>query len=140
DSCYIVDSPDQRFCRNTLPFRGQTQVKFSGAYPLPWWGLQVSGVLQNLAGTPISASYVATNAEIVPTLGRNLGQCRGAATCNGTVTINNLFEPNTEFEERLTQFDIRFIKRFHWGRSNVMGTFDIYNPFNDNTVTDITTR
>jgi hypothetical protein len=141
NECYVVDTPEQlRFCEVTLPWRGQTQVKLSGAYPLPWWGLQVSAVLQNLPGAPISASYVASNAEVAPSLGRNLGQCRGAATCNGQVTIANLFEPNTMFEDRLNQFDLRFIKRIPWGRASMMGTFDIYNLFNASTVTDITTR
>ena len=141
DQCFVVDSPEQqRYCRVTLPFEGQTQIKFSGAYPLPWWGLQLSGVLQSLPGTPVSASYVASNAEIAPSLGRNLGQCRGSATCNGTVTINNLFEPNTMFESRLTQVDMRVSKRFRWGPASVMGTFDIYNIFNDSTITDVNTR
>ena len=44
------------------------------------------------------------------------------------------------FEDRLNQFDLRFIKRIPWGRASVMGTFDIYNLFNASTVTDITTR
>jgi hypothetical protein len=54
------------------------------------WDFEVSGVFQNLPGIPITASYAATNAEIRPTLGRNLGQCGTSATCTGTVTINNL--------------------------------------------------
>jgi len=101
---------------------------------------QVSGVLQNLPGIPITASYVATNGEIVPTLGRNLGQCRDAAVCNGTVTLNNLFEPNTRFADRLSQLDLRFSKAVHLGRSKIQGLFDIYNVFNANTVLSINNR
>ena len=33
--------------------------------------------------------------------------------CNGTVTLNNLFEPNTEFADRLTQLDLRLTKNHH---------------------------
>ena len=43
----------------------------------------MSGVWQTLPGIPISASYVATNAEVQPSLGRPLS---GNAT---TVTLNN---------------------------------------------------
>jgi hypothetical protein len=109
DNCAMVDSPDQRFCENTLPWRGQTQVKFNGVYPLPW-DLQASAVFQNLPGIPIAASYVATNAQIAPTLGRNLGSCSTRVPCTGTLTLNNLFEPNTRFEDRLTQVDVRLTK------------------------------
>src|SRR5262249_22819829 len=44
DSCFVVNSPqDARpgFCHATYPFKGQTQIKVSGTYPLPW-NLQAS--------------------------------------------------------------------------------------------------
>ena len=80
NNCAAPDVTPQ-FCENTLPFSGELQIKVSGAYPLPWWGLQLSGVLQNLSGRPIAATYVATNAQIAPSLGRNLaaGRRRGRA-------------------------------------------------------------
>jgi hypothetical protein len=140
DQCAVVDSPQvQLFCQYELPWRGQTQVKLNGMYPLPW-DIQVSAVFQNLPGIPVSASYVATNAEIRPSLGRNLGQCRGSTTCNGTVTINNLFEPNTEFADRLTQLDVRLTKSITFGSMRVQGMFDIYNIFNANTVLALNNR
>ena len=74
----------QDFCHIVLPFEGQTQFKFSGAYPLPW-DFQASATYQNLPGIPVSSTYVASNAVIRPSLGRNLGQCATSATCNGTV-------------------------------------------------------
>ena len=138
DNCAVIDSP-QIFCKNSLPWTGQTQIKINGSYPLPG-DLQVSGVLQNLPGIPITASYVASNGEIAPTLGRNLGQCRDAAVCNGTVTLANLFEPNTEFADRLSQLDLRFSKVVHVGRQRIQGLFDIYNVFNANTVLSINNR
>jgi hypothetical protein len=69
------------------------QGQYNGAYPLPWWMVQLASTFQNIPGPVPSASYVATNAQIAPTLGRNLGQCTGSARCNGTVTIANPFEP-----------------------------------------------
>src|SRR3989475_11510128 len=35
-------SASTEFCRMTLPFEGQTQVKLSGSYPLPFWGLETA--------------------------------------------------------------------------------------------------
>ena len=133
-------SASTEFCRITLPFEGQTQVKLSGSYPLPFWGIETAATFQNLPGIPVLASYVATNAQVAPSLGRNLGQCGTAATCNGTVTIANAFEPNTEFGDRLTQVDVRLSKRIPLGRARVMAMFDIYNLFNASTITAINTR
>ncbi len=128
------------FCRVTLPWEGQTQWKFSGAYPLPWWGLQVAGTFQNLPGLPITASYVASNAQVASSLGRNLSACGAAATCTATATVAHLFEPNTRFEKRLTQFDVRLSKRLQLGRARVTGMFDVYNLFNASTITGLNTR
>lgn len=94
---------------------------------------------QNIPGGPITASYTATNAQIAPSLNRNLGQCRGAATCSGTVTIANLFEPNTLFGERIQQIDIRTNKRFQMGHVRVAAKFDVYNITNNNVVLAINT-
>ena len=103
------------FCRVTLPWSAQTQVKFAANYPLPWWGLQASGMFQNLAGIPYFANRVFTNAEIAPSLGRNL-----AAGPNGTVNVQ-LLVPNTEFEDRLNQFDFRLTKTVTIGESPAAG-------------------
>lgn len=134
--CAVVDAPIQ-FCDNEPPF--QTQIKFSGSYPVPFWGLQVAGTFQNLPGVPIAATHVATNAEVASSLGRNLGQCRGAAVCNGTVTVQ-LVAPNTMFEERLTQVDFRVSKALRFGGTRLQAMFDIYNLLNASTVLAINSR
>ena len=59
------------FCRVELPWGAGTQIKLNGSYTLPY-DVQASAAFQNLPGTMISASYVATNADIRPSLGRNL--------------------------------------------------------------------
>jgi hypothetical protein len=116
------------FCEVVLPWSAQTQVKFAGNYPLPWWGLQASATYQNLPGIPIFANYVATNAQIAPSLGRNL-----AAGTGGTVAIA-LLVPNTLFEDRLNQVDVRLTKIFQLGRVRAQGRFDVYNLFNASTI------
>jgi hypothetical protein len=137
-TCFVVNSPgDMRFCDDTPPYL--TQLKFFAVYPLPWWGLRTSATYQSLPGVPISASYVATNAEIAPTLGRNLGSCRGSATCNGNVTIP-LIAPDTLFGDRMHQVDFRLGKTIRVGRTRVEAQFDLYNLANSNAVLAINSR
>ena len=127
DQCDAPDIPAQ-FCRNTQPLSGQTQFKMSGAYPLPW-DLQASATIQNLPGVPVSATYAATNAEIAPSLGRNLAACGAATVCNATATVS-LMEPNTVFEERYTLFDVRISKTMNLGHFRVQPRLDVYNLLN----------
>jgi len=138
NNCAAADVVPQ-FCENTLPFSGELQVKISGAYPLPWWGLQLSGVLQNLSGRPQAATYVATNAQIAPSLGRNLAACGAAATCTATATVT-ILEPNTMFENRYTLLDLRLGKTFRLDRLRIMPRLDVYNSLNSDAVNTLNTR
>ena len=115
------------YCHVSPPWSAGTQVKFSGVYPLPW-DFQSSATLQNLPGIPYLASYVATNAEIAPSLGRNL-----AAGARGTATID-LIPPGTAYEDRITQMDFRLSRTFTFGRARAQGMFDIYNLFNSSPI------
>jgi hypothetical protein len=118
DNCSTPDVPMQ-FCRRTVPFKAQTDIQVSGVYPLPWWQLQASAVYQNLPGVPRAASYVAANAEIAPSLGRNLAACPNVSgLCNAT-TVVDLVEPNALFESRGSQLDLRLSKMFQFGRARV---------------------
>jgi hypothetical protein len=128
------------FCRVSLPWQGQTQVKLSGAYPLPWWDLKVAATFQSLPGAVNLASFAATNAQIAPSLGRNVSACGTAATCTATVTLSNIFAPNILWENRLNQTDLRFSRTFRLGSARVMGMFDIYNLLNASTITNMNTR
>jgi hypothetical protein len=121
-ACEVIDSPQQElFCDVTPPL--QPNVKVFGTYPLPW-DIQFSGALQNVAGAPITANYVARNAEIQPSLGRPL-----SAGVNATVTLP-LIEPGTMYDSRQTQFDIRVSKRFQVGRTRILGSLDVFNLLN----------
>jgi hypothetical protein len=117
----------QDYCHISPPWAAGTQVKFLVVYPLPW-KLQTSATYQNITGIPITATYPATNAQIAPSLGRNL-----AAGPAGTATID-LISNNTEFEDRLQQVDLRFTRSFQAGKVRVRGNFDIYNIFNTTAV------
>jgi hypothetical protein len=115
---------------------GGTQVKVEGSYPLPWYGIQASLVYQNLAGILFNTSYVATNAQIAPSLGRNLSSCGATNPCSTTITLSNaLYSPNTQSEARLNQLDLRFTKLFKIKeRVQIKANFDIYNIANSNTI------
>jgi hypothetical protein len=145
DNCSVVDSPHLKsdaFCHITPPWSAGTQVKVTGTYPLPA-GFAVSGNFQNLPGVligsiattgttpPGAATLTYTNAEIAPSLGRNL-----SAGPTATVTIP-ILPPATMYEDRLTQLDLRLTKNFRFGGARVQGQFDMYNVFNGTTVLSV---
>jgi len=162
DNCLLIDSPstvvagtpagaqlavptqDARpgFCRVGTPWwSGGTAFGFNVVYPLPW-KIQTSAIYQNKPGFPIRATYVATNAEIRPSLRRHLAACpsQTAATCNQTATIA-LIPNNTLFGERIKQLDFRLSRFFRvGGRARVQGNLDIYNILNENTILNEQTR
>lgn len=115
------------YCDVVLSWANQTQVKFILVYPLPM-DLQASATFQSLPGIPIYATYVAGNAQIAPSLGRNL-----SAGANGTVTID-LIEPNTRFEDRLQQVDFRLTRTFRVRHVKLQGNFDAFNVFNSSAI------
>jgi hypothetical protein len=122
-----TDPRTDAYCHQRTPWMSATQVKLSGSYALPWWGLQTSGTFQNLPGIPVTARYVASNAVISPSLGRNLN---GAA--NATI---NLIPQNSIFEKRISQVDTRVTKVFRLANSRrVQVMFDVYNVLNANSV------
>jgi hypothetical protein len=126
DTCFVVNSPqDLRFCHQRNP---TTQIKFNGTYAFPW-NLQVSAVFQNLDGIPILANYPATNAQIAPSLGRNLSECAGVAVCNATLTVP-LILPNSLREPRQNEVDLRLTRTFPFGTTRLHARFDVYNLFN----------
>ena len=85
-------------------------MKLLGVYPLPWQGIQTAATFQSLPGPQITASRTYTNAEILPSLGRNLAS--GAA---GTASVP-LIAPGTMYDERLYQLDFRASKIFRFGQ------------------------
>ena len=81
----------------------------------------------------------ATNAEIRPTLGRDLGQCRGAAVCNANVVVD-MIPPDTEFEDRLQEMDVRLTRSFRVRTLRLRANADVYNLLNAANVLNMTTR
>jgi len=106
-----------------MPYRGQTQVKAFGSYPLPG-DFVVSAVFQNIAGPPVTAEYSVPTAQIAPSLGRNLAG--GART-----VVVPLVQPGTMFADRMTRLDLRLGKRLRLTeRVTLQGNLNVFNVFN----------
>lgn len=140
-SCVVVDAPVQ-FCENAEPFF-RPDFKFSGIYPLPFWGLQASATFQHLPGIYIGSNatsqgspldYVATSADVRPSLGRSL------ATGAGGVATVVLVEPNTMFGDPVNQVDARLTKSLRVGQSRMQGMFEIYNLMNADSILAVIPR
>jgi hypothetical protein len=154
DSCATVDYPQDAktgvganiirantdpivpgYCRSSPPWLAGTQLKFMLIYPLPF-SVQTSVIYQNIAGIENSATYTATNAQIAPSLGRNLAQCSTAAVCTATVTMA-LDPPGASYEPRLQQVDVRFSRSVRMNKYRLRGSVDIANLFNANSVLNV---
>jgi hypothetical protein len=118
-------NPSQLYCHVEGTFL--SQIKLMGSYTVPRIDVQVTASLQSLPGPEIVASYVASNAVVRPSLGRNLA---GGLT---NVTVN-LIEPRTLYGERLNQLDLRIGKILQMGPMRATASFDLYNAFNSSAV------
>jgi hypothetical protein len=92
------------------------------AYLIPAIGVQVSGTYQNQQGAQLAANLVVPNAQIAPSLGRNL-----SGSTNATVQI---IEPGTLYGDRLNQLDLRVGKVFRFSSRRATVNLDIYNATN----------
>jgi hypothetical protein len=120
-----VFNPSELYCHVTGKFL--TQLKLVGSYTVPRIDVQLTASFQNLPGPEIAANYVATNAVVAPSLGRNLS---GGAN---NVTVN-LIPPRTMYGERLNQLDLRIGKILRVGRTRFTATLDLYNALNSSDV------
>lgn len=120
NNCFVVDSPQLRFCDVKPPF--QPQIKLLGTLPLPW-DIQTAATFQSNPGPAILQNYVASGSQIQG-LGRPL-----STGANGTVSVP-LIEPGTQFAERLYQVDVRVTKSIRVRGRRIQGMVDIDNLFN----------
>jgi hypothetical protein len=130
DNCEIREklpeiAPTNPYCRTETDFL--TNVKFATSYTIPRADVLVSGTFRSTQGPEILANYVATNAVIAPSLGRNLSG-------NAANVQVNLVEPGTMYGERLNQVDVRAAKIFRFGRTKTTVNFDVYNVLNASNV------
>jgi hypothetical protein len=153
DQCFVVDAPGlttysigttggfwgpqtattidgERTCRVETPVRGLAMVKLNGSVPLSK-GFAASAIYQDQAGPPREAIYAATNAEIAPSLGRDLA--------GGARTVNiPLLMPNRLFEGRIRRLDLRLTKSVQLPkRARLQLNLDAYNALNSSAIQSI---
>jgi hypothetical protein len=162
DACFEVDSPGagaaanlpgvsrtptpftatevngRKICRATTPWSANAQFKANGSYPLPG-DFAVSGTLQNVAGPMITANYTVPNTLVAPSLGRDLAACGGRTPCTATVAVP-LVAPQTMFEPRRTQLDLRLTKFVRLTRGQFQLNLDVYNALNASNVVTLNTN
>jgi hypothetical protein len=140
DACYTVDVPNQapesrgtyfglnssEFCRQEQPFKANLQVKLHGSYPLPG-DISLAAVFQSVSGPTYNANYSASNAEISPSLGRNLSGNRNSTTVP-------LIAPWTLYEGRRNQLDLRVSKALNFGGTLLRLNFDAFNALNSDAI------
>jgi hypothetical protein len=128
-----------QFCDLVTPFGAQTQVKLAGVYTFPY-DIQASLSYQYFpgvtpgAGATGNVNIAATNAQIAPSLGRNLSG-------NTQSVVIDVVPAYQMFEDPTSQTDIRFIKVVKLGGTKqVKGIFDLFNAFNARPVLGDVTR
>jgi hypothetical protein len=135
---FVATSPrTNAFCDVHPPMK--PNLKFQGVYPWPWWGVQTAATFQSLAGPQLLAQQETTNAEILPSLGRNLAACGTAPVCNATVLLD-LLPQATRYGDRIYQVDIRLTKAISVGRTVIRPMVSVYNLLNANPVLSYNNR
>lgn len=111
------------YCRQSdsdIPFR--TQAKMTGYYPLPWYGLELSGVYMSFPGTIANTNYI-VNRTISP----------GLTQTNITVP---LAPAGSKYQEHRHQIDFSLGKTFRFSEKRLRLQIDLFNAFNANTIMD----
>ena len=128
---WIPATAGELSCRHAV--QGQTLVKAHASYPFPheYCGERCR---PECAGISYTANYPATNAEIAPSLNRNLAACGTRVVCNATATVP-LIPLQTMFDPRRTQIDLRVSKQFSIGsKMKLRADLDVYNVTNGSAI------
>lgn len=169
DVCVSAQSDPNRslYCdqsKSGIPW--QKQIKATLVYPLPWYGISVSGAYQGLNGY---LSGTAAQAYGGFTAGTGFDNPRGlgtfwlvtpalryAANCTGPCRPGELVAPGmaasgvaslsvplvapeTEFTPRINQFDISVSKSIEFGVVRISPKLDIFNALNSDDYTSVVT-
>jgi hypothetical protein len=153
---FLITIGGVNYCDQSLsgiPWR--TQVKLAGTYPLPWYGIIVSGSYQNLPGYLIgtqaltaggsgapnftSLSGLGSSFTVVPSTtykvcpGAPQGCTAGAPVVpgqiNGSFSVP-LVPPGVDQMPRVSQVDLSLAKRISIGHVRVDPKIDLFNALN----------
>ena len=84
---------------------------------MPHIDVLVAGTVQSTAGAELQANLVATNADVLPSLGRPLSG--GIAN-----TTAPMMQPGDEYGDRINQLDFRVAKLFRFSTGPPSVNFD----------------
>jgi hypothetical protein len=118
----------EAFCSGRRPW--ESQVKLQAIVNLIA-GLRGSATYQNLQGIPVFATLTASAAQVSQFLGRT--------PSSGGATQIELIEPYTQWENRITQLDVRISRLFRARTVRLEPMLDIYNLFNASSILGINT-
>jgi hypothetical protein len=140
----------------------QTALKLAGTYPLPWYGISVSGALQALPGLSIGTAplqYGVFTAGTGFTQPNGIGtfylvspttvyaaNCKGGCTPGARVvpglTVSSasipIVAPGTEFTPRINEVDFGMSKTFTFNTTRLTPKLDIFNLLNSDDYSAIT--
>jgi hypothetical protein len=149
--------------KSGIPF--ETSVKFAVTVPLPWYGITASGSYQGLAGTLLGSDALpygvftagtgftqpngqGTYLQVNQNQTYNATTCKSSACTVGAVIIPGLTQtslnvplvaPQTEYAPRTNQVDFAVNKSFNVGHARFMPKLDIFNLFNSDDYTGVST-
>jgi hypothetical protein len=155
---FLITIGSTNYCDQSasgIPWR--TQVKLAATYPLPWFGVIVSGAYQGLPGYQVGTQSLTAGGAGAPNFSLISGRgsywavsgttryasCPGNSASQGCVVgalvapglvsspVNvPLVPPGTELLPRLNQVDFSIAKRVKVGRLTLDPKIDLFNAFN----------
>jgi hypothetical protein len=134
-STFGVRTPEA-FCDHQTPYH--TNLKGLVTYTVPRIDAQVAGTWSSrpfvgtnfpgIGAQSLGGTWIATNAQVVPALGRPLSG-------NQAVALVNIVEPGSMYGDRVNQVDFRIGKLFRYGRTRTTLSYDLFNVFNESPIT-----
>ena len=104
-----------------------TQLRGLASYVVPKVDVQLSATFQSKPGAMLAANYAASNADVAPSLNRNLSG-------NAANAIVNLVQPGTMYGDRINQLDFRLSRPLKYRQSRTVVGLEIYNMLNSSAV------
>ncbi len=135
----------------------QKQFKSTVVYPLPWYGIQLSGAWQSLngylvgdaaqayggftAGTGFDRpSGLGTYWQVTPNTAGIPASLAAALRAVGQANVQvPLVAPETEFTPRINQVDFSVSKRFQANMFSIQPKLDLFNAFNSDDYSAVAT-
>ena len=125
-NCSVDDPNLNTYCDQTkldIPFRNM--FKTTGFYPLPWWGVEVSGSVMSFPGAEQHVDYIINRALLTNLTGGT------ALLTQASVTLP-LVPPGTKYLKQQNELDFAVGKSFRRANGQTLRVrLDIFNATNN---------